>query len=174
MSRKTSHRTLASSRVGRAIRLIPLVLLALGLALTAVEPVVGATDPPRVEVVAVDGTITPVMAGYIGRAIDRAERNHADALVLRVDTPGGLSSAMDDIVEDILQSGVPVVVYVAPGGSRAASAGVFITYAAHVAAMAPGTRIGSASPIFLSDDGNASDGNQTLARKVTNDAVSQI
>ncbi len=157
----------------RPIRLLPILLLTLGLLAVGTTPALAASTP-RVDVVDVDGTITPVMAGYIERAIDRAGRDGATALVLRVDTPGGLSSAMDDIIDDILRSRVPVVVYVSPAGSRAASAGVYITYAAHVAAMAPGTRIGSASPIFLSGDGTASDGNETLARKVTNDAVSQI
>ena len=150
---------------------VPLLLIALGLALLAVAPAAGADDRPLVQVVEVDGTITPVMAGYVDRAIERAERDGAAAVVLRLDTPGGLSSAMDDIIEDILQSEVPVVVHVAPEGARAASAGVFITYAAHVAAMAPGTRIGSASPVFLGED---SDGDETMTRKVTNDAVSQI
>src|SRR4051794_27778388 len=122
----------------------------------------------------IDGTITPVMANYVERVIQQAEDDHAPAVVFEMDTPGGLSSAMDDIVRDILESDVPVVVYVSPRGARAASAGVYITYAAHVAAMAPGTNIGSASPIFLGADGSASDGSETLQKKVTNDAVAQI
>jgi len=169
----STPRAIVSMARTRAIRLLPILLLTVGLFAAMATPTL-ASSSPRVEVVEVDGTITPVMAGYIGRAIDRAGRDGNAALVLRVDTPGGLSSAMDDIINDILRSQVPVVVYVSPGGSRAASAGVYITYAAHVAAMAPGTRIGSASPIFLSGDGTASEGNETLARKVTNDAVSQI
>ena len=160
---------------GRCRRLGPLFLIAIALGLLAAAPVSRAQEErPTVQVIDVDGTITPVMAGYVGRAIERAERDGAAALVLRVDTPGGLSSAMDDIIADILASEVPVVVWVAPGGARAASAGVFIAYAAHVAVMAPGTRIGSASPIFVGDGGAVSDGSETLARKVTNDAVSQI
>jgi len=156
------------------LQLIPLLLIGLGLALLIAAPVAGQNQRPLVQVAEVDGTITPVMAGYVGRAIERAERDKAAALVLRMDTPGGLSSAMDEMIQDILHSEVPVVVYVAPGGARAASAGVFLTYAAHIAAMAPGTRIGSASPIFMGDDGSATDGDETLKRKVTNDAVSQI
>lgn len=128
----------------------------------------------RVVVGQIDGTITPVMARYVERVIEQAENEDAAAVVFEMDTPGGLSSAMDDIIRDILQSDVPVVVYVTPRGARAASAGVYIAYAAHVAAMAPGTNIGSASPIFMNDDGSASDGSETLQRKVTNDAVAQI
>lgn len=157
-----------------SLQLFPLVLIGLGLALLIAAPVAAQNQRPLVQVAEVDGTITPVMAGYVGRAIERAERDEAAALVLRMDTPGGLSSAMDEMIQDILHSDVPVVVYVAPGGARAASAGVFLTYAAHIAAMAPGSRIGSASPIFMGDDGSANDGNETLKRKVTNDAVSQI
>ncbi|MGH2535214.1 MAG: NfeD family protein [Thermomicrobiales bacterium] len=114
------------------------------------------------------------MARYVDRMIDNAGEDGVSALVIELDTPGGLSSAMDDIIQDILESEVPVVVYVSPNGARAASAGVFITYAAHVAVMAPGTRIGSASPIFMDESGGVSDGSETLQRKVTNDAVSQI
>jgi membrane-bound serine protease (ClpP class) len=131
-------------------------------------------DTRHVDQITIDGTITPVMARYLSRAINDAEDDGADALVVKMDTPGGLSSAMDDMIRDILESKVPVVVYVAPRGARAASAGVYITYAAHVAAMAPGTNIGSASPIFLDETGNVTDGSATLQKKVTNDAVAQI
>ncbi len=156
------------------IHAVPLALLALGvLALVTSSVAAQATTERHVDVVQLDGEITPPMARYIGRAIDHAAEDGAAAVVLEMDTPGGLSSAMDDIIDDILRSPVPVVAYVAPNGARAASAGVYIAYAAHVAAMAPGTRIGSASPIFLGQNGT-SDGNETLAKKVTNDAVSQI
>src|SRR4051794_9105318 len=122
----------------------------------------------------IDGTITPVMANYVERVIQQAEDDHAPAVVFEMDTPGGLSSAMDDIIRDILESDVPVVVYVTPRGARAASAGVYISYAAHISAMAPGTNIGSASPVFIGSDGSADDGGDTMSRKVTNDAVAQI
>ena len=125
---------------------------ALGLLLLVLGSVAAqAASAPRVDVVRVDGTITPPMARFVGNAITHAEEGGAAAVVLEVDTPGGLSSAMDDIIDDIVGSEVPVVVFVAPRGARAASAGVFIAYAAHVAAMAPGTRIGSASPVFLGE-----------------------
>lgn len=90
--------------------------------------------------------------------------------MIEIDTPGGLSSAMDDIDRAILESEVPVIAYVSPRGARAASAGVFITYASHVAAMAPGTSIGSASPV----SGDGSEMTDTMEAKVTNDAVSNI
>ncbi len=114
------------------------------------------------------------MARYVDRTIDKAVDDGATAVVFEMDTPGGLSSAMDDIVDDFLQSPIPVIVYVSPQGARAASAGVFITYAAQVAAMAPGTNIGSASPVFMDADGNLTDVDETMSRKVTNDAVAQI
>jgi membrane-bound serine protease (ClpP class) len=128
----------------------------------------------HVEVLTVDGTITPVMRTYIHQGIDHAEKSGATAVVLRMDTPGGLSSATDDIIQDILNSSVPVIVYVAPQGARAASAGVYITYAAHIAAMAPSTNIGSATPIFIGQNGQAATADDTLTRKVVNDAVARI
>ncbi len=128
----------------------------------------------HVELLNVDGTITPVMRSYIHSGIRDAEKSGASAVVLRLDTPGGLSSAMDDIVQDILNSTVPVIVYVGPPGARAASAGVYITYAAHVAAMAPSTNIGSATPIFVDQSGQPTSADATLTNKVVNDAVARI
>jgi membrane-bound serine protease (ClpP class) len=165
------------SRTNHALRVASLLAIALSLVMLVVQPLVaGAQTAPDREVIVgkIDGTITPVMERYVARVINQAEKDDAAAVVFEMDTPGGLSSAMDDIIQDILQSDVPVVVYVTPRGARAASAGVYITYAAHVAAMAPGTNIGSASPIFMDASGNETDGSTTLQKKVTNDAVSQI
>lgn len=122
--------------------------------------------------VEIDGAITPVMALYVDRGIDDAVERGDAAVMLEIDTPGGLSSAMDDIISDILHSPIPVIAYVAPEGARAASAGMYITYAAHVAAMAPVTNIGSATPVQLSgdDDGEES----AMDRKVINDAVARV
>ncbi len=128
----------------------------------------------HVELLNVDGTITPVMRNYIHSGISRAEKSGATAVVLRLDTPGGLSSAMDDIVQDILNSTVPVIVYVGPPGARAASAGVYIAYAAHVAAMAPSTNIGSATPVFVNQSGQPTSADATLTNKVVNDAVARM
>jgi membrane-bound serine protease (ClpP class) len=131
-----------------------------------------ADGDPTVTLLEVDGTITPIMATYIDRGIDDAIERGDAALILEMDTPGGLSSAMDEIIRDILASPIPVIVYVAPDGARAASAGMYITYAAHVAAMAPTTNIGSATPINL---GGEEDTELTASeRKVINDAVAQV
>lgn len=136
---------------------------------------VGAQDssPLQVRVIEIDGTITPAMASYVDRAIGNAGNDDVNAIVLQIDTPGGLSTAMDDIVDDIIESEVPVIAWVGPSNARAASAGVYITYATHVAAMAPNTNIGSASPIQLGGDGDE-DGQSTSERKVMNDAISRI
>jgi membrane-bound serine protease (ClpP class) len=117
-----------------------------------------------------EGAITPVAAEYITGGIERAETEGATLLVLQLDTPGGLMDSMREIVKAELNSTVPIVVHVAPGGSRAASAGAFITLAAHVAAMAPETNIGSASPVQMG--GAAMD--STMSSKVVNDAVAYI
>jgi membrane-bound serine protease (ClpP class) len=127
-------------------------------------------DPDQVHVLTWDGIVNPVMERYVDRGIDTAERSNARAVVLRLDTPGGLDSAMRDIVQRIEASRVPVIVFVAPSGSRAASAGTFITMAGHVAAMAPNTTIGAATPINATGD----DIEGALGRKVLNDSVAYI
>lgn len=152
-------------------RLLSLLAWILGLLLFVPN---GAAVGERVYLVEVDGPITPVIADYVDRSLKQAADLGAEAVVIRLNTPGGLSSAMDDIVQDILQSPVPVVVYVAPEGARAASAGVFITYAAHIAAMAPATNIGSASPVLIGQDGQTTTPDETMQRKVVNDAVAKI
>lgn len=118
----------------------------------------------------VEGIINPVVAEFISGSIDRAEAANAEAVIIQLDTPGGLDLSMRDIIKHIFASDVPVVVYVAPAGSRAASAGVFITYAANIAAMAPGTNIGSAHPVALGG-GKMDD---TMMKKVENDSVAYI
>ncbi len=117
-----------------------------------------------------EGIINPPMAGYIVRGIEKAEREGALALIIQLDTPGGLMDSMRRIVKKILGAEVPVIVYVAPSGSRAASAGVFITMAAHVAAMAPGTNIGAAHPVELGEKKM----DETMLKKVVNDTVAYI
>jgi membrane-bound serine protease (ClpP class) len=126
--------------------------------------------PPRVLWVPFEGVIGTVAAHFLTDAIDQAERQAAAAVVIELDTPGGLDTAMRDIVKRILASRVPVIVYVSPSGSRAASAGAFIALAAHAVAMAPGTNIGAAHPVNLG--GAPSD--STMAGKATNDAVAYI
>ncbi|MBI5211477.1 MAG: nodulation protein NfeD [Elusimicrobia bacterium] len=110
---------------------------------------------PRVLVASYSGIISPAAAEYMKGAVAKAEQGKYDALVVELDTPGGLDLPMREIVKDFFGAQVPVVVYVAPAGARAASAGVFITMAAHVAAMAPGTNIGAAHPVALGRDFDA-------------------
>lgn len=117
-----------------------------------------------------DGSIGPITERFIDRGIDRAEDSDARLLVIELDTPGGLNTSMREIVQRIERSDVPVVVYVWPPGGRAASAGTFITMAAHVAVMAPNTSIGAAAAI--NSDGSDIEG--TLGKKVENDAVAFI
>lgn len=110
----------------------------------------GFTQASMVHVIDLDdATINPVTAEYIMEAIDRAAAEEAECLVIRLDTPGGLLSSTRTIVKKILSAEVPVVVYIAPAGARAGSAGVFLTYASHVAAMAPSTNIGAAHPVQM-------------------------
>ncbi|MBI5196302.1 MAG: nodulation protein NfeD [Nitrospirae bacterium] len=120
-------------------------------------------------IIKASGVVNPVMAEYISKSIDEAVKEKAGALVIELDTPGGLDASMRIIVKKIIASETPVVVYVSPSGSRAASAGVFITLSAHVAAMAPGTNIGAAHPVGL--DGKM---DKTMSEKVENDAAAYI
>ncbi len=129
-----------------------------------------AQPADSVNVLTWKGDVNPVMARYIDRGIDQAEHSDARAVVVRLDTPGGDDSSMRDIIQRIESSTVPVIVYVSPSGGRAASAGTFITMSANVAAMAPNTTIGAATPI--NSDGKDIPG--ALGRKVTNDAVAYI
>ncbi len=159
----------------RASIVVALAMLALpaGVAWSkgAATPTPSASDKPQVDVLTLEGAIQPISAEVIVQAIDRAEKEKREALIIRLDTPGGLDSSMRDIIKRILISEVPVVVYVSPSGGRAASAGTFIAMAAHVAAMSPGTSIGAATPVQM---GGGDVGNKDLARKVKNDAVSYI
>lgn len=115
--------------------------------LLSMADMAGAAQKDTVILIEVDGTIVPVIAQYIERGVTLAEDSGANALVIQLDTPGGLLTATEDIVSTILNADVPVVTYVSPRGAWAASAGTFITLASHVAAMAPGTTIGAAHPV---------------------------
>ena len=123
----------------------------------------------HVEWLVVDGAIGPVAQKIILESLKRAETEQAEALVIELDTPGGLLSTTRIICKSLLSAPVPVVVYVSPSGARAGSAGVFITLAAHVAAMAPGTNIGAAHPVGIGGFGG--DSSKVMSDKVTNDAA---
>ncbi len=142
-------------------------LICLLIIFAMMPPSVTAAD---VHVVVYEGPITPVAAEFLVQSIERAALVGAEAVIIALDTPGGLDTSMREIIKAELNASVPVVVFISPAGSRAASAGAFITVAAHVAAMAPGTNIGSASPVQMMGAGMDS----TMAHKVTNDAAAYI
>ena len=119
------------------------------------------------DLLSIDGTIDPISANFLSRGIDVANEDGAQFLIVRLDTPGGLFDSTREMVLDILASKIPVVVYVSPPGARAASAGTFITAAAHIAAMAPATNIGAASPVAAGGE----DLPETIKSKVTQDAA---
>lgn len=148
-------------------RYVAFALMIAGVLLVACSP-----DLPRgaVHVSTLDDDIGPVSANFIKRALDRAEKAEAAAWILELDTPGGLISSTDDIVQRILAAEIPVVIFVSPAGAHAASAGTFITLAGHIAAMAPNTQIGAAHPV----SGGGGDIDGDLRDKVTNDAAADI
>lgn len=130
-----------------AFRVFFLSLLVLSVAAMLAGAAVEAANPARIEILRVEGIIVPVVADYIDRGISQAEEVNAAVVIIELSTPGGLLESTREIVERIMRAEIPVVVYVSPVGARAASAGTFITLAGHVAAMAPGTTIGAATPV---------------------------
>jgi len=131
-------------------------------------PVFGQDKRQVFDVITINSAITPAVSKYILRSIDQSLNSGSDGLIILLDTPGGLDTAMRDIAKGLLNSPMPVIVFVSPAGARAASAGVIITMSAHVAAMAPGTNIGAAHPVALGLGGKM---DETMARKVENDFV---
>ena len=168
--------------LARLVLIVPLVLGALGLltaAAAAQEASPGASLPaaapppagqPRVAILTATGIVDNVMAGYLAEAVAQAGRDGAAAVIVRLNTPGGSLDATQRIVSTLLEAPLPTIVWVTPSGARAASAGTFITLAAHVAMMAPGTNIGAATPV----GGQGEDIEGDLGQKVLNDAVASI
>ncbi len=151
----------------------PVVPYLTALTLFLVTLIAGSVGAQRESVMVLatyDGVITPVAAEYFHDALQSAQDSGAQALILRLNTPGGLDTSMRLIIKDITASTIPVIVYVAPSSGRAASAGVFITMAAHVAAMAPGTNIGAAHPVSM----GGKEMDETMKEKVENDSVAYI
>ncbi len=155
---------------GRRFALAGLLSLLL---LTALLPLAAHPSVDEVGWVRIDDAIHPATASFLERSIRWADDERLGCLVIELDTPGGLDTSMRSIIKAILASRVPVVVYVSPSGARAASAGVFIMMAAHVAAMAPGTNMGAAHPVSIGGGlmGGSEQPDTTMITKVTNDAV---
>jgi membrane-bound serine protease (ClpP class) len=126
-------------------------------------------QPSRIYLIKIDAPITPVVAEYIIKSIDTASKAGAEAIIIQLDTPGGLVDSMREIVKKMISADVPVVVYVAPSGARAASAGVFITLAANIAAMAPSTHMGAAHPVQM--EGKM---DKTMEAKAVNDLAAMV
>jgi membrane-bound serine protease (ClpP class) len=152
--------------IGRSLLALPLLLGVLGILSGGPARAAG----PRVVVLPATGVVDNVLAGYLAEGISVAARDGASAVVIRLNTPGGSLDATQKIVSALLDAPLPTIVWVAPSGARAASAGTFITLAGHVAVMASGTNIGAASPI----SGSGEDIGGTLGRKVLNDAIANI
>src|ERR1022692_3542611 len=137
---------------------------------TISTPIAG---PARILELRIGDEIEPVMAEYVDGGIEEAARIHASLILITMDTPGGLSTSMEDIIHHILDSPVPVAIFISPVGSRGASAGFFILLSADVAAMAPGTHTGAASPL-LEIGGYPITVDETLTKKILNDATAYL
>ena len=152
--------------VKKIISILMLILLATSVCAFAGE------KKPVFNMISIDGIITTPTAKYIAKSIEEANKEGAEGLIILLDTPGGMDTAMRDIAKSILNAPLPVIVFVYPPGARAASAGVIVTTAAHIAAMAPGTNIGAAHPVAIGLGGGGMD--KTMSKKVENDAAAYV
>ncbi len=162
------------------------LLLAFGASLERQPLLAESSQPADVWLITIDDAIGPATSDYVMRGIDDANEAGASLIVIEMNTPGGLDQAMRDIIQKILASNVPVVSYVSPQGARAASAGTYIAYASHVAAMAPATNLGAATPVQIAspsmpqppstgeDEPPAADGATAIEKKMINDASAYI
>ena len=149
--------------------LISNILFSFSMALGSIPD---TSSRPLFYIISIEAVINPVSAEYIIKSIEEAELDNIDGLIIELDTPGGLMESMRAIVKAELEADVPIIVYVGPSGSRAGSAGVFITLAAHIAVMDNGTNIGAAHPVGIG--GSSPDSGSVMWDKITNDAVAQI
>jgi membrane-bound serine protease (ClpP class) len=175
------------NQTGRRSWRLLLPLLAVALALCGVgAPAQEAARQGEAVLLDVEGAIGPATTDYLRQGFEAAAKRNAPVIILRMDTPGGLASAMRDIIRDILASPIPIITYVSPSGARAASAGTYILYASHIAAMAPGTNLGAATPVQVGGGGlpgiggdkdkkdSKQDSGSAMNRKAVNDAVAYI
>ncbi len=172
LQRPTSHRPIFSACVPVVCALTLLLTLCLAPTFTrahAAPPTSTAPTSHSVLHLSIDSEIEPILADYISNGIDRANADHDALIIITINTPGGLDSSMRQIIQKILESNVPVVTYVSPTGSRAASAGFFILLSADIAAMSPGTDTGAASPIMMFG-GSTVQIDETLRHKIVNEA----
>ena len=172
MGRPATAGGASGGRLGPTALLVAALLAAVALAgLLALSPARAQDSgaPRPVQLAELTGVIDPALADAVGRLIDEAEAAKVAAIVFTLDTPGGLDESMRTIIQAMLDSTVPVVVFVYPDGSRAASAGVYILMAADVAAMAPQTNLGAATPVSLTGEMD-----ETMRRKVENDAAAYV
>lgn len=157
-------------RSDRSLAFFPSLSLVILATLLVPLPASAAADPGLVYIATYEGVINPVAAEYINHVLSQAQEGGGAAVVIRLDTPGGLDTSMRLIIKDITSSPVPVIVYVSPSGGRAASAGVFILYSAHIAAMAPSTNVGAAHPVAM----GGGEMDAVMKEKVENDAAAYI
>jgi len=166
-TRHAARQSATFTAISLSVLAVPLLLLA------PLWPSHAADQPPAGDVVQelrIDGEVEPVLANYIDEGIADAEARHARLILITMDTPGGLSDSMKEMIQHILASSVPVAVYVSPTGARGASAGFYILLSADIAAMAPGTHAGAASPI-LAIGGYVPQIDEVLRKKINNDAM---